>query len=67
MTTPTTEPSPRPWTYDRRENVVRAADGTEVFGFPSHKSYPIDEANAKLILVAVNKDFYQQQGDPNND
>ena len=61
------EPSPRPWTYDRRENIMRAADGTEVFGFPSAKAYPIDDANAELILRAVNKDFHQQQGDPNND
>ena len=54
MKQPTIDPSPTPWRYDREENVIRAADGTEVFQSPSHRVYPIDEANARLAVEAVN-------------
>ena len=54
MPKPAIDPSPTPWWHDRDENVIRAADGTEVFRSPSHRVYPIDEANARLAVEAVN-------------
>ena len=43
------DPSPLPWGYDASENLIRAADGTEVCRFPSAKAYPIDIVNGRLI------------------